>query len=312
MKNMPRVSTTALAAAVSSLLAGTAMAESPCGDFGECKVLVETNSSDGDVGFHFLFDGDELRMALMFDPNHRKIYFNKTRGALREQTLTENFAESSEPLCFDPLDDDDPENDDEDFRTLGEFVDLWTAGTYHFIGISEGWEISYGNTDLTFNLPPAPADVEFELEYDGDDLEGEISWGPGDDLGECWNEDDWGPLPDGVTIAGGADIASYEIVLEPEFEDDDPNSQKGLVFVNRVGADTIELEDGRYEMEVPDDYLETLPENTLVKVEVGAITSDDNATFTEEGEWCINEVDEDPTDDLDGCGQEIEEEEDDD
>ena len=311
MKNMPRTSTTVLAATVYSLLAGTAYAESPCGDFGECKVLVETNSSDGDVGFHFLFDGDELRMAMMFDPNHRKIYFNKTRGPLREQTLTENFAESSEPLCFDPLDDDDPENDDEDFRTLEEFVDLWTAGTYHFIGISEGWEISYGSTDLSFNLPPAPADVEFELEEEGGDVEGEISWGPGDDLGECWSEDEWGPLPDGVSLAGGADIASWEIVLEPEFEDDDPNSQKGLVFVNRVDADTIELDEGRYEVEVPDDYLETLPENTLVKVEVGAITVDDNATFTEEGEWCINEVDDDPTDEFDGCGQEIEEEEDD-
>lgn len=310
MRTMPRTSATVLGVAVSALIAGAAVAESPCGDFGECKVLVETNSSDGDVGFHFLFDGDELRMALMFDPNHRKIYFNKTRGALREQTLTENFAESAEPLCFDPLDDDDPENDDEDFRTLEEFVDLWTAGTYHFIGISEGWEISYGSTDLSFNLPPAPVDVEFEL--DEDDGEAEISWAPGDDLGECWNEDDWGPLPDGVTIAGEDDIASWEIVLEPEFDDDDPNSQKGLVFVNRVGADIIELEDGVYEVEVPEDYLETLPENTLVKVEVGAITTDDNATFTEEGEWCINEVDEDLTDELDGCGQEIEEEEEED
>ena len=306
MKNLPRITTTVLAAAVSSLVASPAFAESPCGDFGECKVLVETNASDGDIGFHFLFDGDELRMAFMFDPNRRKIYFNKTRGALREQTRTENFAESAEPLCFNPLDDDDPENDDEDFRTLGEFVDLWTDGTYHFIGVSGGWEISYGNTQLSFNLPPAPADVDFELELDGNDLEGEISWAPGDDLGECWNEDDWGPLPDGVTLAGLDDIASYEVVLEPEFEDDDPNAQKGLVFVNRIGADTIELEDGKYEVEVPDDYLESLPEKTLVKVEVGAITFDDNATFTEEGEWCVNEVDEDPNDGLDGCGEELE------
>lgn len=300
-----RATTTVLAAAVSALAAGSAMAVSPCGDFGECKVLVETNASDGDIGFHFLFDGDELLMTAMFDPNHRKIYYNKARGPLRRQTLTENFAESAEPLCFDPLDDDDPENDDEDFRTLEEFVDLWSAGTYHFVGVSQGWEFSFGSTDLSFNLPPAPAEVEFELEEDDGDVEGEISWEPGSDLGECWEEGD--ELPEGVTIAGVQDIASWEIVLEPEFEDDDPNAQKGLKFMNRIGADTIELEDGRYEVEVPDDYLESLPENTLVKVEVGAITFDDNATFSEEGEWCVNENDDDPTDLYDGCGQEIEE-----
>lgn len=307
MTTTPRATTKLLVAAMFTLAAGSALAVSPCGDFGECKVLVETNASDGDIGFHFLFDGDDLLMAAMFDPNHRKIYYNRTRHALREQTLTENFVESAEPLCFDPLDDDDPENDDEDFRTLEEFVDVWTAGTYYFVGISEGWEFSFGSTQLSFKLPPAPVGIEFELEEEDGDVEGEISWEAGTDLGECWEEGD--ELPDGVTIAGEDDIASWEIVLEPEFEDDDPNAQKGLKFFGRVGADIIEPEDDRYEFEVPDDYLESLPENTLVKVEVGAITHDDNATFTEEGEWCVNEADDDLTDMYDGCGQEIEEEE---
>ena len=49
----------------------------------------------------------------------------------------------------------------------------------------------------------------------------------------------------------------------------------------------------------------------MIATAAGAITVDDNATFTEEGEWCINEVDEDPNDEFDGCGQEIEEEDDD-
>ena len=60
---------------------------------------------------------------------------------------------------------------------------------------------------------------------------------------------------------------------------------------------------------VPQEYLESLPNNTPVKIEVGAIggdfeidsgelqgragrpLDDDNATFTEEGEFCVNEVD---------------------
>jgi hypothetical protein len=281
-----RATTTVLAAAVSALAAGSALAVSPCGDFGECKVLVETNASDGDIGFHFLFDGDELLLAMMFDPNHKKIFYDRAKGPLRQQTMTETFVESAEPLCFDPTEDEDEENDDEDYRTLEEFIDLWTAGTYHFIGLSEGWVFSYGSADLSFNLPPAPQDVDFVLEDDDGDIEGEISWAPGEDLGECWEVGD--DMPDGFSIAGPEDIAAWEVVLEPEFEDDDPNSQKGLKFVNRIGADELEMEDGRYEVEVPDDYLESLPDDTLVKVEVGAITHDDNATFTEEGEWCVN------------------------
>ncbi len=44
------------------------------------------------------------------------------------------------------------------------------------------------------------------------------------------------------------------------------------------------------------DYLETLPDDTLVKIEVGAIGEGDNATFTEIFDICIN-VDEGCEDD---------------
>ena len=53
---------TALASAIGLLVGGAATATEPCGDFGECKVLVEINASDGDIGFHFLMDGDDLRV----------------------------------------------------------------------------------------------------------------------------------------------------------------------------------------------------------------------------------------------------------
>ena len=53
-------------------------------------------------------------------------------------------------------------------------------------------------------------------------------------------------------------------------------------------------------------------ENTPAKIEIGAIGFDDNATFSEEGDSCINENDENEEDDLDGCGFEIEEEDDED
>ncbi len=295
----------------------TANAESPCpswgshNEFGECKVLVEINASDGDIGFHFLVDGDNLKRNALYNPDWRRIWSYYVRRELGEQTLTESFNESAEPLCFDPLLDNDAEdeetleNDEEDFRTLAEFVDLWKEGKYRFIGIDNEGERAVGRTYLTFNLPAAPDEVDFELEEEDGDVEGEISWIMGDGLGMCSEFED---IPDGVTLVkktGTGEekherIVAWEIVLEPEFEDDDPNSQKDLKFSIRVSADDLECEwDGDgvcvYEQEVPDDYLESLPEDTELKVEIGAITSTDNATFTEEDGFCST---------LDGCGGE--------
>lgn len=279
MNRNKTITTTALAAAIGLLIGSSATATEPCGDFGECKVLVEINSSDGDIGFHFLMDGDNLRRAALFNPNHRKLFYYATRRELGEQYLTETFAESAEPLCFDPTTDDDDENDDEDFVTLPEFLDRWDAGTYRFFGISDHWELSFGSSELTFNLPAAPV----ELEYEDD----EISWEAGEDLGECSEGMDLLP-----TAPADVPVAAWEVVLEPDVD--------GIVgsykYVVRIPGDAEE-----FEIEVPDDYLGTLPDNTPVKIEVGAIGFDDNATFSEEGDICVNETEEN------GCGFDEEE-----
>ena len=41
---------------------------------------------------------------------------------------------------------------------------------------------------------------------------------------------------------------------------------------------------------MPAEYLASLPNNTPVKIEVGAIGVTDNATFTEADGFCVNEV----------------------
>jgi hypothetical protein len=58
------------------------MAVEPCGDFGECKVLIEINASDGDIGFHFLMDGDDLVSAQIVDPNGKKVFEDRVAGHL--------------------------------------------------------------------------------------------------------------------------------------------------------------------------------------------------------------------------------------
>jgi len=278
----PGVRTTgALAAAIAAILSSNASATEPCGDYEECKVLVEINASDGDIGFHFLADGDNFRSSALFNPHFRKIFSYTTRRELRQQFLTEVFAESSEPLCFDPTTDDDPDNDDEDFVTLPEFLDRWKAGTYRFFGFGDGG-FRYGETELTFDLPAAPTELSYEEEFEDGDLEGEIAWAPGDDLGECSEGIELLP-----THPADVPVKAWEVVLEPEVDGPIGN----LTYVVRLSGD-LEMEEDEdvFEIDVPDDYLESLPENTPVKVEIGAIGFGDNATFSEEGEFCANET----------------------
>ena len=274
MKNVNFIFRTLLTTIVTVLVgfgASTVNATEPCGGFGECKVLIEINATDGDIGFHFLMDGHDLIRAAIYAPNHRKIFYDAARGPLREQFLTETFAESAEPLCWEPEEED--EEFGEDVVTLEEFLDRWQEGTYTFIGIGDGWEFSWGQTTLTFDLPAAP-NIAFDVNTSV------ISWSPGDDLGECSDGLDEliadGQLPNPESVA----VAAWEVVFEPDVDDGDPTG--ALKFSVRVPADT-------YAVTVPQDYLDSLPADTPAKIEVGAIGLGDNATFTEEDGFCINE-----------------------
>lgn len=295
-----RVTSTAFIGAVSgplilSTVVPTANATEPCGDFGECKVLVEINSSDGDIGFHWLVDGDGQRSTRIDDPTGRKIWEDNTSGALRKQLKTENSGESSEPLCFvPPPEDQDEDFDPEDVVTLRDFRDRWDPGTYGISGKGAGGEKLSGTTELTYYLPAAPQDVDFDGSI--------ISWAAGDDLGNCASLAEIPQLVlDGVLAAAPADVAviAWEIVLEPDVEDGDPLG--ALKFTVRVPGDIAPKA-----VTVSADYLASLPSNTPVKIEVGAIGGDfeivdgedgvvvegddDNATFTEEDGFCVNDT----------------------
>lgn len=271
-------------AAITFMSAGLtqANAEEPCppeGDIDECKVLIEINASDGDIGFQFLGDADDLRSMRIDDPNGAKVFENRAFGPLDEQKLTENFGESAEPLCW-PDPDADAE-DVEDMVTLREFRDRWDPGTYEFLGKGEGGEKLVGETELTYDLPAAPQDVDF----DG----ATITWIAGNDLGHCAPLADEGfgietvaEVLDIITDPALVPVAAYEVVMEPDVEDGDPIADE--VFSVRVSGGAVPLA-----VDVPVLYLASLPADTPVKIEVGAIGFDDNATFAEEDGFCINE-----------------------
>lgn len=284
------------------LLAGTwvgaAQGTEPCGGLDECKVLVEINASDGDLGFHWLVDSDGLAGVTIHDPMRRLVFRNEALGPLLEQNLTETFGESAEPLCYFP-DDPDEDFDPDDVDTIEDFLNRWHAGMYTVFGrgVDGVWRI--GQTPLTFFLPAAPEDLEYD--------DGEVSWSPGSTLGECASEEDLDAL-----VASGmlpihprdVPVAQWEVVVEAD---------NGSVFSVRVPATQTSIE-------VPEEFLESIPANTLGKIEVGAIGGDlengddDNATFTEEGDLCFNASDDDDDDDDDADGKDDEEgcEEDDD
>lgn len=268
-----------IAAAAALPLAGLGPAEpaaatEPCGDFGECKALIEINATDGDIGFHFLMDGDDLQKAEIRDPDGRKVFEDKAKGPLRDQTLTETFAESAEPVCRPEL----AEDEDEVVVTLEEFIARWAAGTYLFRGKSADGERPEGETVLSHELPAAPADVDFDVDT------GVISWsGDGDDLGECATAGELdGLVAAGVLPTHPANVAvrEYEAVFEPDVEDGDPTGN--LKFSVRVPPD-------RFSVTVPAELLNALPADTPAKIEVGAIGLEDNATFSEEDGFCVNE-----------------------
>jgi hypothetical protein len=257
----------AVAAVITLIGAAVATASQPCGDFGECKVLVEINASDGDIGFHFRVDGDDLNSTRISDPNGTKVFEDQAKGPLCEQKLTETFAESAEPVCREAL----KEDEDDVVVTLEEFVDRWTAGTYTFTGLGDEGEKSDGATTLSHDLPAAPSGVDFDLK------KGEISWGEGDDLGECATSEELDDLvADGVlpTHPEDVEVVAWEAVFEPDVA--------GLKFTVRVPVDQTSVT-------VPAELLESLPDDTPAKIEVGAIGVDDNATFSEEDGFCINE-----------------------
>jgi hypothetical protein len=250
------------------------MATEPCGDFGECKVVIEINATDGDIGFHFLMDGDDLISASIVDPNGAKLFEDKVKGPLKKQKLTETFGESAEPLCW-AAPDADP---DEEIVTLEEFLERWAAGTYVFSGKGEQGERLTGQTVLMHHLPAAPTDVNFNV------ATGVISWAAGDDLGRCASAAQLDALvADGVLPVHPKDVAvtAWEVVLEPDV--DGPLGQ--LKFTIRVTGNI-----GTKAVTVPAEYLAALPPNTPVKIEVGAIGGGDNATFTEEDGFCVNDV----------------------
>src|SRR3546814_4813850 len=99
MTTLARYATAVLTLAIAGGASLPAQADAPCGDLDECRVLIEINATDGDIGFHVLFDAEGWKQSRIRDPNGRVIHQSSAHGGLGDQSLTENFFESAEPVC---------------------------------------------------------------------------------------------------------------------------------------------------------------------------------------------------------------------
>lgn len=239
----------------------------PADEFEETFVIIEINATDGDVGFHALFDGEPWTEVMMMDPTGTLIFGEFALGGLAVQGLTENFFESAEPLC--EFDDEEP---DAEVVTLAEFLGRFPAGEYTFAGMTIDGNFIMGAADFTYDIPAAP---DIDATEDAVFGEGEpvvVMWAPGDDLGDKCHDQS---LVDDGTIADPADVevVRWEVVVEP---DDEEAADPLRVY-------SVQLPPDQTSITVPEEFLAGYLADgyNVFKFEVGAREESGNQVFSE-------------------------------
>ena len=106
------------------------------------EVFIEFNSTDGDFGIHFFWDGQPWTKMKVEDPGGRTALKVRPSSGLGQQGLTEGFFESAEPSVA--------------VLSMAQFLERFPEGQYEFEGRTlDGAELE-GETDFTHTLP-APA-----------------------------------------------------------------------------------------------------------------------------------------------------------
>jgi hypothetical protein len=173
--------------------------------FSEAIVLLEENTTDGDLGFHLKADGEGWERVILMDSNYKRLLDVKVKGQLGKFIgLTELFSESAEP-GFDEFPRDD-------------FLSLFPEGVYQFFGRTLEGDWLVGSTELTHDIPEGPEVTSPEEDEEVD---------PNSDLSLEWNFNSDPNPPDSV-------IEFYEVVVEK-----DEDEERLRVFsVHMLATDT--------------------------------------------------------------------------
>jgi hypothetical protein len=112
----------------------------------ECEVFIEYNSTDGDFGIHFFWDGPPWKWMTVWNENTWPVLNVGTRENVRVQGLTEGFFESAEPTLEE--------------LPFQDFLDRFPEDEYRFRGRTLDWKRLVCETDFTHVIPCPPEIIE--------------------------------------------------------------------------------------------------------------------------------------------------------
>jgi hypothetical protein len=230
-------------------------------EFDAAWVRIEINATDGDVGFHLLFDGGPWKEVEVRDSKGRDIFEAEVSGALGRKGGTEVFFEGAEPPCSE--------------QSVAEFLKRFREGTYKFRGVALNGRVFRGEFHLSHDLPAAP-NIAATDEHVFNAIPVMIQWAPGNDLGECHDEDVDALIADGaITVPATGDL--WEVVVEPDVEDSVLEAA-GLPLLKF----SVQVPPGQQSVTVPSEYLQPYVAAgiTTFKFEVGNKLGE-NQTFSE-------------------------------
>ena len=171
-----------LLAAVVPIMLGASARPKPV-PFGDARVIIEVNGTDGDAGLQIFVDAEAWRQVAVFRPDGQQITDFRTAGPVNDYGLTELFSESSEPpFTVFPLE---------------RFKALFPEGVYTFTGTTIKGDTLAGSAMLSHDIPDGP---EILFPEDGARIargEAVVRW-------------DAGSQPAGVEIVG------YQVVVTRE------------------------------------------------------------------------------------------------
>ena len=211
------------------------------------KLIIEYNSTDGDLGIHGAFDDQGWRILCVFDPSGRLVLRVTPESQLRDLTMAGIFFESREP----PL------------AEFG-FADLasrFPEGEYMVRAESFDGKILVGSATFTHDVPAPPTIDAPQLADDPRGTKKDPI--PLEDLAIRWQDVT-------ETVAGGpVAVTGYEVIVTKEGAED-PNGFSQPIYDVHVPPTLNSLR-------VPAEFLES---DTVYELEVLALEVGGNQTIT--------------------------------
>jgi hypothetical protein len=211
------------------------------------KLIIEYNSTDGDLGVHGAFDDQGWRILCVFDPSGRLVLRVTPESQLRDLTMAGIFFESREP----PL---------AEFG-FSDLASRFPEGEYTVRAESFDGKILVGSATFTHDVPAPPSIDAPQLAADPRGTKKDPV--PLEDLVVRWQDVN-------ETVSGEpVDITGYEVIVTKEGAED-PNGFSQPIYDAHVPPTLNSLR-------VPAEFLEP---DTVYELEVLALEASGNQTIT--------------------------------